>query len=257
MPTIEKGETEKKMPRLLCITAHPDDEAGGFGGALLHYAEQGMATYVVCLTPGQAATHRGDAKTDDELSAMRRKEFAAACKMLKVKEGVILDYPDGKLDQQNLLEVVADLTRRVREIRPDVVMTMGTEGAITAHPDHSMVSVFGALAVHWASRSNRFADQLQNGVLPHQTKKLYYGTAGFTMPDRQPVALPPATMVLKLTNAEIETKIAAFKCHTSQAPLFPFFEETIRKRGTTEQFHLAATATPRKLEVETDLFAGI
>jgi LmbE family N-acetylglucosaminyl deacetylase len=257
MPIAEKGETKKKMPRLLCITAHPDDEAGGFGGALLHYAEKGVETYVVCLTPGQAATHRGGAKSNDELSSMRRQEFAAACKLLKVRQGTVLDYPDGKLDQQNMFTVVADLARRVREIRPDVVMTMGPEGAITAHPDHSMASVCGTLAVHWASRANRFADQLQNGVSPHVTKKLYYGTAGFTMPDRQPVALPPATLVLNLTSAEIETKIAAFKCHTSQAPLFPFFEETMRRRGKTEQFHLAAAATPRKLEVETDLFAGI
>ena len=147
MPLVEKGEPDKKMPRLLCITAHPDDEAGGFGGSLLHYANQGVETYVICLTPGQAATHRGGARSEDELSAMRRQEFAAACKMLKIKEGTVLDYPDGKLDQQDLFAVVADLTRRVREIRPDVAMTMGPEGAITAHPDHSMVSVFGTLAV--------------------------------------------------------------------------------------------------------------
>ena len=77
------------------------------------------------------------------------------------------------------------------------------------------------------------------------------------MPDRQPVALPPANLVLKLTEEEIEAKIAAFKCHTSQAPLFPFFEETVRKRGKSEQFHLIAAATPRKMEIETDMFAGI
>lgn len=245
------------MPRLLCITAHPDDEAGGFGGSLLHYAEKGVDTYVICLTPGQAATHRGGAKSDEELSAMRRQEFAAACKMLKVKEGTVLNYPDGKLDQQNLLAVVADLTRRVREIRPAVVMTMGTEGAITAHPDHSMASTFGTLAVHWASRTNRFVDQLQNGLSPHTTKKIYYATAGFTMPDRQPVALPPCTAIVALTSHEIDTKVNAFKCHTSQAPLFGFFEETVRKRSMTEQFHLASTATPRKVEMETDLFQGI
>ncbi|HVG91815.1 MAG TPA: PIG-L family deacetylase, partial [Alphaproteobacteria bacterium] len=43
------------MLRLLCFTAHPDDEAGGFGGTLLRYAERGVETHVICLTPGQAA----------------------------------------------------------------------------------------------------------------------------------------------------------------------------------------------------------
>lgn len=245
------------MLRLLCVTAHPDDEAGGFGGALLRYAERGVETHVICLTPGQAATHRGGAKSDAELSEIRRREFAASCKMLKVAQGAVLDYPDGKLDLQNFLSVVADLTRRIRQLRPHVLITMGAEGAITAHPDHSMVSVFATMAYHWAGRTNRFVEQLQGGSTPHQTQKLYYGTALFTMPDRQPVALPPSSAVLDLTPRELDTKIAAFKCHTSQAPLFSFFEETIRKRGRLELFHLAAASTPRKAETETDLFAGV
>ena len=245
------------MLRLLCFTAHPDDEAGGFGGTLLRYAERGVETHVVCLTPGQAATHRGAAKSDEELSAMRRSEFQAACKLLKVSRGTVLDYPDGALDRQDFYAVVGDLIRRVREIRPHVVMTMGTEGAITAHPDHSMVSIFGTMACHWAGRTNRFPEQLQAGLAPHQTQKLYYATALFTIPERQPVSLSPTTTVLDLEPHEIEAKIAAFKCHTSQAPLFSFFEETIRRRGRKEVFHLANCIKPHKAEVETDLFAGL
>ncbi|HET9184439.1 MAG TPA: PIG-L family deacetylase [Candidatus Angelobacter sp.] len=245
------------MPRLLCFTAHPDDEAGGFGGTLLRYAERGVETHVICLTPGQAATHRGGAKSDEELSAARRKEFADSCKLLKVSEGTVLDYPDGKLDQQNFYSVVADLTRRVRRLKPDVIMTMGPEGAITAHPDHSMASIFATMAYHWAARTNRFADQLQNGLAPHQTEKLYYGTALFTIPERQPVSLPPSSAIIELAPHEIETKIAAFKCHTSQSPLFAFFEDTVRRRGRLELFHLAASSHPRKVETETDLFAGV
>jgi LmbE family N-acetylglucosaminyl deacetylase len=245
------------MPRLLCFTAHPDDEAGGFGGTLVRYAERGVETHVICLTPGQAATHRGGAKSDEELAARRREEFARACELLKVKEATVLDYPDGKLDQQNFYATVADLTLRIRRLRPEVIMTMGPEGAITAHPDHSMVSIFATVASHWAGRSNRFADQLQRGLAPHQTRKLYYGTALFTMPDRQPVSLPPSSTVIELAPHELEAKIAAFKCHTSQAPLFGFFEDTVRRRGRLELFHLAASAIPKKLELETDLFAGI
>jgi len=245
------------MLRLLCFTAHPDDEAGGFGGTLLRYAERGVETHVVCLTPGQAATHRGNARSDEELSAMRRREFEAACKLLKISHGAVLDYPDGKLDRQDFYAVVADLTRRVRELRPQVVMTMGTEGAITAHPDHSMVSVFATMACHWAGRTNRFPEQFQNGLAPHRIQKLYYATALFTMPERQPVALAPTTTILDLEPREIDVKIAAFQCHTSQAPLFGFFEETVRKRGRKEVFHLANHITPHKAEMETDLFAGI
>ncbi|HXB22334.1 MAG TPA: PIG-L family deacetylase [Candidatus Solibacter sp.] len=245
------------MYRLLCFTAHPDDEAGGFGGTLLQYGERGVETHVICLTPGQAATHRGGAKSDDELARMRRQEFASSCKLLRITSGTVLDYPDGRLDQQGLLTVVEALARRVRELRPQVIMTFGPEGAITAHADHSMVSIFATMAFHWAGRTNRFPDQLQCGLEVHRAQKLYYSTTLFTMPDRQPVAPPPSTAVIELGKAGLEAKIAAFKCHTSQAPLFPFFEETVRKRGSQELFHLAASLKPVKAQLETDLFAGV
>lgn len=245
------------MLRLLCITAHPDDEAGGFGGTLLHYALLGVETSVLCLTPGQAATHRGGAKSNEELAQMRRQEFAASCKMLRVTSGTVLDYPDAGLDKQDFLSAVGDLTRRVREIRPHVIITMGPDGSVTGHPDHSMVSIFGTMAYHWAARSNRFPEQLRAGATTHQAQKLYYGTAMFALRDRQPISLPPYSTIIEVGKEGLETKIAAFKCHTSQAPLFPLFEEMVRRRGSQELFHLAASSTPRKIEMETDLFAGV
>ncbi len=242
--------------RLLCITAHPDDEAGGFGGTLLLYRARGVETRVICLTPGEAATHRGSAKSNEELAGIRRREFAASCEILRVTRGEVLDYPDGALDRVDIPRVTADLTLRIRQIRPHVVLTFGPEGAVTAHPDHSMASVFATLAYHWAGRNNRFPEQLRNGLRPHRVQKLYYGTAGFTLPERQPVSLAPASAVIEI-GAFLETKICAFKAHATQAPLFPIFENTVRQRGTKEMFHLAATSAPRKLEPETDLFAGV
>ena len=244
------------MLRLLCVTAHPDDEAGGFGGTLMYYARKGVETHVLCLTPGQAATNRGGARNDDELAALRRTEFAASCKMLNVSHGEVLDYPDGRLYRMDFYTVVEDLVRRLRTVRPQVVITMGPEGSITAHPDHSMVSLFATMAFHWAGRSNRFPEQLKQGLEAHQAQKLYYTSATLTLPDRQPVLLAPITATID-AGEFLETKIAAFKAHTTQAPLFARVEDTVRKRGGNEYFHLAAAATPRTAEQETDLFAGV
>jgi hypothetical protein len=77
------------------------------------------------------------------------------------------------------------------------------------------------------------------------------------MPERQPVSLAPTTTIIELMPHEIDAKIAAFKLHTSQAPLFGFFEATMRKRGKMEVFHLANSVKPSKMEMETDLFAGV
>jgi LmbE family N-acetylglucosaminyl deacetylase len=244
------------MFRLMCITAHPDDEAGGFGGALRMYAERGVETSVVCLTPGQAASHRGGARNDAELAEMRRGEFAASCKILKVSRPVVLDYPDGQLYLQQLNRVVYELTKQIREFRPQVVMTFGADGGVTGHPDHSMAGVFATLAFQWAGRTNRYADQFNQGLKAHRAEKLYYGTADFTLPGRQPVTFAPTTAVIEIGEF-LETKIAAFKAHSSQQPLWSLFEDNVRTRGAKEMFHLtAATTAPRALH-EGDIFDGI
>jgi LmbE family N-acetylglucosaminyl deacetylase len=244
------------MLRLLCVTAHPDDESGGFGGTLLRYAANGVETHVVCLTPGQAATNRAGARTDDELAAMRRMEFAEACRILKVSHGEVLDYPDARLYRLDFYTVVEELTRRVRSICPHVVIVMGPEGSITAHPDHSMVSLFATMAFHWAGRANRYPEQLKQGLKAHQAEKLYFLTSDFSLPDRGPVLLPPITAEVEMAEF-IDAKVAAFKAHKSQAPLFSRVEDAIRRRGGKEYYHLAAATTPASRERETDLFAGV
>src|SRR6059036_1416244 len=106
------------MLRMMVITAHPDDEAGNFGGSLLLYHERGVETCVICLTPGQAATHRGGARSDQELSAIRKQEFAASCEILRVSRGIVLDYPDGQLHRQDVYRIVCALVLHVRQFRP-------------------------------------------------------------------------------------------------------------------------------------------
>jgi len=244
------------MLRMMCVTAHPDDEAGGFGGSLRLYSARGVETSVVCLTSGQAATHRGQARNDQELGAIRRREFAASCEILRVSRGIVLDYPDGQLHRQDLYKVVCDLTLQVREFRPHILLTFGPEGGVTGHTDHSMASMFATAAFHWAGRSNRYPDQIKNGIEPHRTQKLYYTTTNFTLPDRQPVTLSPATAIIEIGDY-LETKIAAFKAHTSQAPLWTRVESHIRQRGSQERFHLAAAMSVEPVRMETDLFAGI
>lgn len=239
----------------MCITAHPDDEAGGFGGTLQLYAQRGVETSVVCLTPGQAASHRGGARSDSELAEMRRLEFHASCAILKVSRPVVLDYPDGQLYLQPPNKVVYELTKQIREFRPQVVMTFGADGGVTGHPDHSMAGMFATLAFQWAARTNRYADQFEAGLQPHRAQKLYYGTADFVLPGRQPVSFSPASAVIEIGDF-LETKIQAFKAHTSQQPLWPLFEENVRKRKSREMFHLAAAVNPIQQQ-ETDLFEDV
>ncbi len=250
-------ENDRSAFRLMAVTAHPDDEAGGFGGALLKYREQGVTTNVICLTEGQAATHRGNAGSGAELAHLRRKEFAASCKILNVSQAEVLAYPDGALAEANFMRIVGDLVRRIRDFRPHVIVTFGTEGSVTTHPDHTMTSLFTTAAFHWAGRANRFASQLEkDGLSPWRTQKLYYSTASFTLPERPPVSLSPASAIIDIA-LHFERKIAAFHAHESQSPLFEIFGLMMRQRGTEEPYHLAANIHPSLMEMETDLFTGV
>jgi len=244
------------MMKILGITAHPDDEVGAFGGTLLLYRARGVETSVICLTQGQAASNRGTAKSDEELANLRRAEFFASCKVLQVTKAQILDYPDGLLQRQDFFSVVGNLTRRVREIKPHIILTMGPEGAITGHPDHSMASIFATMAFHWSARKDRFPEQLENGLEPHRAQKLYYSTAPFVLPDRPPVSPPPCTATIDISQF-LEGKIAASREHATQAPLMARFAKAMRQFGGKELFHLAAANQPLTLGLETDLLAGV
>lgn len=243
------------MLKLLCTTAHPDDEVWAFGGSLLRYQEQGAETHVLCLTRGMAATNRGGAKSGEELSAMRTEEFYAACRLLKVTHPAILDYPDGGLAGLSLLDVAGEITRRIREIKPQVILTLGLEGTVTAHVDHSMVGLFTTAAFHWAGRTDRFREQLDSGLQPHRAQKLYYVTASQTWPERQPVSLAPVSARIDVRKY-IDTKIDAFRVHESQRALLEKYGDR-SLRQPEELFHLAGTVIPQSAAEETDLFAGV
>ena len=240
------------MRRLLCVTAHPDDEAAVFGGALLLYQSRGVETYVISLTAGEAGS-RGSAKSREELAVLRRAEFAAACQVLKVSHAEVLGYPDGGLYEIPVSHPVADLAFAIRRICPQVMITFGPDGA-TGHSDHSMASVFATFAFHWAARSDRFAEQLSDGVSPHQVQKLYYVTTEFAFPGRRPLCLAPTSATLDI-HGFIDDKIRAFQAHTTQASTV--VENVIRQQRGIETYHLAAGCALPTREMESDLFSSV
>ena len=85
-----------------------------------------------------------------------------------------------------------------------------------------MASIFATMAFHWAARNDRYPEQLTEGLEPHRAQKLYYCTASFILPDRQPVSPPPSTATIDIAPF-LETKIKATQAHRTQAPLMELF----------------------------------
>lgn len=241
------------MPRLLCITAHPDDEAGGFGGTLAIYAERGVEISVICLTAGTAARNRGGAKNEQELAVMRTRELGDSCRLLGAKHWEILGYPDAHLPEADLPRVVGELVKRIRQIRPQVILTFGPEGGMTGHLDHAMAGVFATVAFEWAGRSDRYPD----AGPPYAAQKLYYLTSGYKLADRQAISPPVITASIDIGHEGFQKKIAAFEQHKTQEPLFPLLRKNLDRPPYVELYHLACTREPHRAKFETDLLDGV
>ena len=180
--------------KLLCVVAHPDDECMGFGGALALAAQEGVETHVICLTDGQAASNRGAAQSAGELGSMRRAEFAASCKVLGTTHYELWDYQDAQLEFVDFSRTAERIVARIREFRPNVVLTFGPDGALNTHPDHTMVSALTSAAFHWAASQKRFP----NAGPIHHADRLFLLTMSFFLEGR-PAPMPsPWTVSLDI-----------------------------------------------------------
>lgn len=185
---------------------------------------------------------------------MRRAELAAAAATLgfaTVESGGHADGALGGVDQQVL---IGEIVRHLRRERPHVVVTFGPEGAPNTHPDHRVISRATTAAFFLAANASAFAEQLGDGIVPHQSARLYY----VTWP------APPHTAVLKTLGVPATTridvrahrgrKLTAWRAHVSQQALQQRFEETA---ATDEElFGLAAGAAQPAPTID-DLFAGL
>ena len=238
--------------RLLCVVAHPDDECFAFGGALALASDQGVETHVICLTDGQAASNRGAAQSAAELGRMRRAEFSASCEVLGVRQHELWDYDDGRLEFANFSHTAGRLVAKMREVKPDVVLTFGSDGAVNTHPDHSMVSAFTSNAFHWAASATRYPEL---GPV-HHARRLFHLTTSFFLEGRPAPISAPWTVTLDIGTV-MARKLEAFRQHTSQAPLLEQTKDLFERLGHTEHYVLAASPEVGPARQITSLFDGL
>jgi LmbE family N-acetylglucosaminyl deacetylase len=244
----------------MCITAHPDDESGAFGGALLMANAAGVETTVICLTEGQAASNRGEASSGEELARMRRAEFDAAGQVLGTSRGEVLHYPDGRLAEQNFLELVGILVERIRRWRPQVILTFGPEGGVNLHRDHTTVSLATSAAFHWAGRTSTHPEQFEQGLKPYWPQKLYYSATPFLLTRNEEEmarsAMTPRSLQLELGNYA-ENKFEAFRQHATQTVLLEKAREIWHDTMNYEYYLLAGVHGFHWVGDDKSLFQGV
>lgn len=160
--------------RLLAILAHPDDETLGLGGTLARCADEGIETYLVTATRGQAGRYKHLKRGEpghpgpEKLGEIRERELHEAARVLGIREVALLDYMDGALDEADPVRVAREIAAHVRRVKPHVVVTFAQDGGY-GHPDHIAICQLAAAALQVASDGTRTDVE----GAPHATAKFY------------------------------------------------------------------------------------
>jgi LmbE family N-acetylglucosaminyl deacetylase len=278
--------------KLLAVFAHPDDESFGIGGTLALYSQRNVDISLICATRGEAGNFPDALQRDGrDLATLREDELLCAADVLGLKRVEFLDYRDsgmtgssdnnhrGNLMNASIDEVAAKITRHIRSIRPDVVITFNSQGGYQ-HPDHIAIYKATVEAYNAAGEPDRYPD----GLEPYTPKKLYYAT----FPNRwlrfvvrimplfgkdprkwgrnEDIDLVEITKISYPIHAKInirstiELKQQASACHASQldgsSMQNPFTRLVLRLGQNNENFMRAIPSASAGTR-ETDLFEGI
>src|SRR5438270_163510 len=149
--------------RVLGVYAHPDDPEISCGGTLARWAKGGSEVHVLICTRGEKGSP--DPTQDPaQLARKRRKEMAAAAKVLGLAGHRSLDANDGELE--NTVDLRREIVAVVRELRPDVVLC----------PDPTAVFFGGSYYNHHDHRATGWATL--DAVAPAAGNPHYFPDAG-------------------------------------------------------------------------------
>ena len=220
--TISTAKGDKTAPpRVLVVVAHPDDVDFGTAGTMAALISAGSHVSYCLVTNGDA----GDddlTRTSDELATLRQSEQMAAGLAVGVEDLHWLNHPDGRVE--NNLSLRRDISRVIRLVRPDVVVTQPTSAnwdrIYGAHPDHLATAWATMAAVYPDSRNPRsHPELLAAGHEPHTVSEVWMMW----------MAASEGTMMHVDITATFEKKVAALRCHSSQTDRIEDLEELLRE----------------------------
>jgi len=126
------------MKNIVCIIAHPDDEAFGPGGTIIKLARRHQV-YIICATKGEAGQPAGQ-KGGAAFGRIRERELLASAKILGVKKVFFLGFCDGQLSNSIYQPLAKKIEKILRRLKPETIITYEPRG-ISGHIDHIVVSM--------------------------------------------------------------------------------------------------------------------
>ena len=205
--------------RVLVVVAHPDDVDFGTAGTMAALVSAGSNVSYCLVTSGDA----GDddlTRTSEDLAALRQSEQKAAALAVGVEDLHWLNYPDGRVE--NSLALRRDISRVIRLVRPNVVVTQPTSAnwdrIYGAHPDHLATAWATMAAVYPDARNPRsHPELLAEGHEPHTVSEVWMMW----------MAAAEGTMMHVDITATFDKKVEALRCHSSQTDRIENLEELL------------------------------
>jgi len=171
----------KTTARLMQVVAHPDDEDGGM--LTLEARGRGATALLFTVTRGEGGQNKFGTETSDELGILRTLELLEAGKYYGVEQRFshVTDFGFSKTAEETFNKwhghdiALADLVRAIRTFRPDVLTSRFSGTPRDGHGHHQASAILAHEAFRAAADPNRFPEQIKEGLLPWQAKKLYLG----------------------------------------------------------------------------------
>lgn len=206
---------------LLVVSAHAADFVWRSGGTIAKYVKHGANVKLIILSYGARGESNDlwnvEGQTLENVKAVRRREIEAAAKCLGVENYEIWDFEDYHMAITP--ERMTRLVRKIREVRPHVILTHGPKDAF--NPDHETVSryVFEASVL---STSNGVREE---GYPAAKQARIF----GFE-PHQAEISDFKPDVIIDITET-YEQKWAAMNCFKAQQHLIDYYAAKAALRG--------------------------
>ena len=204
--TLGGMTASREAPRVLVVVAHPDDVDINAAGTLRSWVEDGAEVTLLVATSGDAGGVGNVARGD--IARVRQHEQRRAADILGFTEVRFLDgYRDGALTVTD--DLVKDITRVIRQVRPERLMAMSPErdwsNIAQGHPDHLAIGEATVRAFYpFARNPFAFPELLANE-----------GLDAWTVEEMWLQAPPTPNKIIDIT-AQLDVKLRAILSHESQ-----------------------------------------